>query len=669
MRRLKLSIATLATIALLGTLGVGGVLAADATVPLHNDSAQVGDEENCPRPPLLDNVSYWHFVITPNNGSWNFVQFHLMIDGHLHNLGFIANGTQNDNVFVAVPGDHTLGDLEKAGSTADIHTDGTSSAPTRFVLSHLCPADEGAAAANLVTEIHGGATDGATPTVIANGANLPLGSTVHDSATLTSTPTVDPIPAGSTVTFYFYEDDHCDESSEGFAGAFTGGPDVHFVVGSTAGGLKVDEALPQGPLAPGEYSYRAFFESSNTDVILDATADCEPFTIEKGTLDLSTKIHNAAHTDVTNTNIALGSVIHDTATLSGAVAGFVPDLTKISFAFYSAKDCGGAGVAVANTGTEGSAARSADSAALGAGDYGYIAAFAGDDNYNAIGPDECEPVHVNKGDLQIRTDIHNAVHGIVLGVPPGSIVHDTATLSGAVVGFNPDMTQVTFAFSTNGTCLNGVPVATTGTESTYVARSADSAALAAGSYSYSARFLGDANYNPAGPADCEPLGVFQFGKTMGFWGNKNGQARLAANNAFTVNPVVLGTAGGCTVTVNSAAKSLQIFPNSLNGIGLTGCGGANGLDAGINTNSFNVLLAQTLALSYNILYVSNYTGQTIGDLSCTAVSPLTSASTVQQTRDYANSLIGNAKRSFGSVVTQSQIGAMNTLLGCLNRES
>ena len=248
-------------------------------------------------------------------------------------------------------------------------------------------------------------------------------------------------------------------------------------------------------------------------------------------------------------------------------------------------------------------------------------------------------------------------------------MHDTATLSGAVAGFNPDLNQVSFAFSTNGTCVNGAPVANGTPEGALVARSVDSAPLAAGSYSYSASFAGDANYNPAGPAACEPLGVFQLGKTMGFWGNKNGQARLASNNAFTVNPVVLGTVGGCTVTVNSAAKSLQIFPNSLNRIGLTGCGGANGLDAGINTNSFNVLFAQTLALSYNILYVSNYTGQTIGDLSCTAVSPLTSASTVQQTRDYANSLIGNAKRSFGSVVTKSQIGAMNTLLGCMNRES
>ncbi len=84
---------------------------------------------------------------------------------------------------------------------------------------------------------------------------------------------------------------------------------------STVGGLKVDPALPEGPLAPGDYSYRAFFESGDTDVILDATAACEPFTIDKGDLDISTNIHNAAHVDVTNTSIALGSVIHDTATL------------------------------------------------------------------------------------------------------------------------------------------------------------------------------------------------------------------------------------------------------------------------------------------------------------------------------------------------------------------
>jgi hypothetical protein len=91
-------------------------------------------------------------------------------------------------------------------------------------------------------------------------------------------------------------------------------------------------------------------------------------------------------------------------------------------------------------------------------------------------------------------------------------------------------------------------------------------------------------------------------------------------------------------------------------------------DPGINTDSLNTLLAQTLALSFNNLYIPGYTGQTIGGMNCTPVGSLTLASTVQAIRDYANGLIANAR--LGSpTVTPSQIGALNTLLGCLNRES
>ena len=79
---------------------------------------------------------------------------------------------------------------------------------------------------------------------------------------------------------------------------------------------------------------------------------------------------------------------------------------------------------------------------------------------------------------------------------------------------------------------------------------------------------------------------------------------------------------------------------------------------------------QTLAISYNIKYVNNYAGQTIAALGCTAVSPLTGASTVQAARDRANYLIQNAQKNNGTAtVTQSEIGAMNTLLGCLNAEA
>jgi hypothetical protein len=159
-----------------------------------------------------------------------------------------------------------------------------------------------------------------------------------------------------------------------------------------------------------------------------------------------------------------------------------------------------------------------------------------------------------------------------------------------------------------------------------------------------------------------------FGYTMGFWGNQNGQALLAANDAFSpAKAVEIGISGLCYVKVDSAAKSKQILPSTKDGIGLTGCSGL--LDSGISTGSFNTLLSQTLALSYNILYKANYAGQTLGVMGCTPVGPLSSGSTVEQARTYANYLIGNAKKNAGDVITQSQIGDMNQLLGCLNAEA
>ena len=39
----------------------------------------------------------------------------------------------------------------------------------------------------------------------------------------------------------------------------------------------------------------------------------------------------------------LGSVVHDTAHVTGQVTGFNPDLTKVGFAFYNTIDCTGDG--------------------------------------------------------------------------------------------------------------------------------------------------------------------------------------------------------------------------------------------------------------------------------------------------------------------------------------
>ncbi len=107
----------------------------DLTVPLNNDTANPGiPGVNCPS----DGLAYWHFIISPNNGHSAFVQFHLELGDGIHNLGFIPNGSQQDNVFVQVPAGYDLTDIEKTGSTADITWDGVGNQPTKFVLSHLC---------------------------------------------------------------------------------------------------------------------------------------------------------------------------------------------------------------------------------------------------------------------------------------------------------------------------------------------------------------------------------------------------------------------------------------------------------------------------------------------------------------------------------------------------
>lgn len=80
-------------------------------------------------------------------------------------------------------------------------------------------------------------------------------------------------------------------------------------------------------------------------------------------------------------------------------------------------------------------------------------------------------------------------------------------------------------------------------------------------------------------------------------------------------------------------------------------------------------------MTYNIGKISGYSGQTVAALSCQVyiTSPLSalglsSSSTVNQVLAVANGLIGQSFKP-GGTATQAQEGAMNALLGCMNRES
>jgi len=51
-----------------------------------------------------------------------------------------------------------------------------------------------------------------------------------------------------------------------------------------------------------------------------------------------TKVHDASHNDVTSTEVDLGTVVHDTATLTADTAGFSLAGTVV-YTFYRGGDC------------------------------------------------------------------------------------------------------------------------------------------------------------------------------------------------------------------------------------------------------------------------------------------------------------------------------------------
>ena len=101
------------------------------TIALHNNTAAT--ETDCP----AGGAAYWHFVFAPNDGSAAFVTITLNLGSEtvaFSGSQIVSNGTQTDNVFVAVPAGHSLTDLVTAGSSATY----TGATPKNFNLSHVC---------------------------------------------------------------------------------------------------------------------------------------------------------------------------------------------------------------------------------------------------------------------------------------------------------------------------------------------------------------------------------------------------------------------------------------------------------------------------------------------------------------------------------------------------
>jgi hypothetical protein len=347
--------------------------------------------------------------------------------------------------------------------------------------------------------------------------SVALGTTVHDSATVTGIPGL--VPTGS-VTFTFYTaSDQCTGASVG-AGTVT----------LNASGV-AHPSTSQGPLAAGSYSFRASYRGDRN--YNASTSPCEPLTVTKANSSTATTIHNATHSAVTS--VALGTTVHDSATVSGT--SFGTPTGSVTFTFFTASDqCTGASVGAGTvTLVSGVAHPSTSQGPLAAGAYSFRASYSGDGNYNAS-TSPCEPLTVTKANSSTATDIHNATHSVVTNVPAGTTVHDKATVTG-ISGFVPTG-SVTFTFYTASNQCTGASVGagTVTLDASGVAHpSTSQGPRAAGSYSFKAVYGGDSNYNGStGP--CEPLTVTKLSPGISTTPNpSSGKLGVRLNDSSTLS--------------------------------------------------------------------------------------------------------------------------------------
>ncbi len=239
-----------------------------------------------------------------------------------------------------------------------------------------------------------------------------------------------------------------------------------------------------------------------------------------------------------------------------------------------------------------------------------------------------------------------------------------------MAGGTPTGTVTFTVWSGNTTCSGtGTAAGTVPLDAAGVAHPSSDETVSAGGLSFKAHYNGSTTYNESDSA-CEPLTATGIrGKTAGFWRNKNGHKILDAFAPFGFldTPVFIGgSTRGFTVT--TVLQSDTILGNGACGPSIFNCG--SNLSPGLNTNTLEVLAAQTLALTYNINNISGFSSNTIGSLGCTAPSGLglTSSSTMSQVLVVANSLIDGSTSA--GTTTQAQAGAMNSLLGgCVNIEA
>ena len=364
-----------------------------------------------------------------------------------------------------------------------------------------------------------GTSTSATVIVDANGvavsSPVPLGTTVHDTATITGQ--VSGLPATSTLTYQFFT------TIDGT------GPHTDLPVTLNPDGTVPDSVL-HGPRAAGAYSFVAVYSGDSN--YLGSTSPVEPLTIQQGTSTPATVIVDANRVPVSSL-VPLGTTVHDTATISGEVSG-LPASGTLTYQFFTTINGTGTHTdQVVTLNPDGTAPDSALHGPLAAGAYSFIAVYSGDSNY--LGSTSAvEPLTAQQGASSSATMIVDA-NGVPVASPAplGTTVRDTVTVAGAPAAFTPTGTLTYEFFTTiDGTGPHTDEVVTLNPGGS-VPDSALHGPLAAGAYSFIAVYSGDSNYVRSTSA-VEPLTVQQGTSTAA-------TVIVDASDVAVTSPVPLGT--------------------------------------------------------------------------------------------------------------------------------
>jgi hypothetical protein len=354
---------------------------------------------------------------------------------------------------------------------------------------------------SVTTNIHNAAHTDVT------GTNQAVGTVLHDTATLHDN-TAD---AGGTVSYRLYTAADC---------------------GGTATNLTPTNNTVVNGVAPdsstftfnnvGTYYFEATYSGDARNLVPAGGArsgcNAEPVTIIPNTPSVTTNIRNAAGTDVTSTTQPVGTVLHDTATISGATAAAGG---SISYKLFSDNACTTANLvadltpnssATADDVVNGVAPDSKTFTFTNAGSYWFYAVYSGDSNNTGPVNSGCasEPITISPNATTTTTAIRNAANADVTNTtqPIGTVLHDTATISGATATAGGTITYTLYTgLNCTGTATDLTPV----TNTVVSGAAPDSQTFTfnnAGTFYFKATYSGDSN-NVGSNSGCnaEPITI------------------------------------------------------------------------------------------------------------------------------------------------------------------